>query len=61
MCMMLGCTILMLGRCTTEWLPLELPGAGSRLLGLYVKLLLVIYVMGTLYDARKLLGRVLAC
>jgi hypothetical protein len=30
-------------------------------LDLYVKLLLVIYVMGTLYDARKLLGRALAC
>lgn len=28
---------------------------------LYVKLLLDIYVMGTLYDARELLGRVLAC
>jgi hypothetical protein len=36
-------------------------GESTTVLSLHVKLLLVIYVMGTLYDARKLLGRVLAC
>lgn len=57
--MMLGCTTLIYD--TWSVYKVVALGVTGKELDLYVKLLLVIYVIGTLYDARKLLGRALAC